>query len=218
MTILERVLYAVKLGALGSVMFLFICLGIAILRISSDVNKISTSTQQTLAQVQASLQGIQKDVDNIQVMANATLFQAEEVLHHSDILIATENQAQKQQLARVNGVLDQLQVTVKNVDDSQKVITASATKALDTLPGVTKQLQATLVSTQANLDDLQVTVKQSQVLMKNSSDTMEHVSGITADMQTEVHKFVYPPPSPWYQRYVLGPIKLGIRMVTIPIR
>jgi hypothetical protein len=44
-----------------------------------------------------------------------------------------------------------------------------------------------------------------------------NVSRATSDAEHEIHKFVYPPPRPWYDKYIIDPLKMGMRMLTIPL-
>jgi hypothetical protein len=56
------------------------------------------------------------------------------------------------------------------------------------------------------------------LLALHLDDTSESLSEMMADTAHEVHKFVYPPPRKWWQRYFTDPGKVAARLITIPIR
>jgi len=102
-------------------------------------------------------------------------------------------------------------ILVNTANASLLSLTESVNKALGPVPPLLDQ-------TRENLLLLEATEEQLTPLAKNTSDTMEHVSGITADTQYEIHKFVYPPPQPWYDKYIINPAKIIFHMLTIPLR
>ena len=150
-------------------------------------------------------------------MTNATLFQAEEVLHHTDVYIATAQQGEKHQLAQLDALIVQAQTTVQGIDASQKTVASDLDVTLHQTTQTIQDLQPLAAQLTATTKSLQDTIQLTQPILKNSNDILGHVNGISADAQTEVHNLVYPPPKPWYEK-VWGVTKLALRMLTIPLK
>ena len=207
----------VKLLIAVSVIFAATSFGILCLRVSSAATKVATSTTQTLTSVQSSVATIQKDVDNIQVMANTTLFQAEEVLHHTDVYIATAQSAQKHQLQQLDELIAKTSSTVEGLNESQRAVSDNLNATLQQTTKTVQDLQPLVGQLTNTTKSLQETVELTQPILKNSNEILSHVNGISADAQTEVHNLVYPQPKPWYAK-VWGVTKLALRMLTIPLK
>ena len=154
-----------------SAMFFLISAGVLCIHITTAVDQVSASTQKTLAQVS-------KDADDLKVMANATLFQAEETLHEVSDMARTEKAAQKTQLVKVNEVLDQLTLTVQHVDTSQAQVSASVAATLQSVQPVMVQTQATLIQVQATVKGVDTVVQD-----PNIPATLFRINGIMSNLQ-----------------------------------
>jgi 50S ribosomal subunit-associated GTPase HflX len=112
--------------------------------------------------------------------------------------------------------MNDLDTLVKNLDASQKDVVANVNQTLTGVQSTVASVTPVMVQTQKDLADLEPVIAQTQALMVQATDTTTNISKTTADIATEIHKYVYPPPQKWYQK-IWGPIKLGIHMLTVPI-
>src|SRR5208337_398930 len=94
-----------------AIIFALVSIGCFFLRLSYSLKSITVQTND-------SLRSIAKDADDLKGLAGAALFQAEEVLHHTDQVLEAERLAQAGQTKRVNKALDQLTVTLADIDRS----------------------------------------------------------------------------------------------------
>lgn len=196
--------------------FALICIGLFFLQLRSATKHVDAQVTTTLASVQENLTKVSGDVHDVKEMLNATLFQAEEVMHHADILVATESKAQASQLAHVNAVLTQLQATVTSLDDSQKRIADSVTTAVNTIPGVVVQLQQTLGEVQNTVAKTGQTVEALTKLETDLDPTVQHINATTGHLDSiasSLDKVVLnaTKPQPWYKKmigYLWAPIKI----------
>jgi DNA repair ATPase RecN len=184
--------------------FFFVVLSLAVVCLTWDIHT------QIVPQVVTSIEQVTKDADDLKVMTNAAIFQAEEVLHHTDELLAVERTAQREQLTKTDKVLDQLADTLANIDRN----TAASLQSIPPLLDQTKQTLQGTVTLQAQLEK---NLKDLEPAEREVSDIAVNLSNTTADVQHEVHKLVYPPPRKWYQKYLLDPLKIGLHLITIPV-
>lgn len=210
-----------KLLLIVSVVFAVVSCGIFFLRLSSDMKQITASTlkteaaiQTTLAPLPATLQqttAAMTDLDRTIQIAGGTLNIARDTLKKEQSTLEAAN------TATVKSMTD-LDMLVINLDGSQKDVVKGVAQTLAAVQATTSSVIPVMEQTRANLATLQPAIVEVNALLKNTTSTMSHVDGATADIQTEIHKFVYPPPRPWYDKYIVDPIKLGARMLTIPLR
>ncbi len=71
-----------------SAAFCLVTIGVFFLHLTKAIDHTALSIQQSLAQ-------LTKDADDVKVMANAALFQAEETLHEVSDMARTEKSAQR---------------------------------------------------------------------------------------------------------------------------
>jgi hypothetical protein len=110
-----------------------------------------------------------------------------------------------------------LDTLVANLDVSQKEVTANLQETLVFVQKTSQSAIPVMQQTQKDLADLEPVIQQSQELLKQTTDTMNHVSGATQDVQTEIHKFIFPPPQPWYKKYIFNPLRIVTKMITVPV-
>lgn len=183
-------------------------------KISTD--KVAQSIVETADSTQNTMISVSGDVKDIKEMTNATLFQAEEVLHHADELLASEGKAQSAQLKRLDITLTQLQTTLKNVDESQQKIASAVTNELDALPSVTTQLQSTMKETQNTVAAAGKAIESLKTLEDNLEPTVQHINETTGNldkMSASLNSVIQnaTKPQPWYKKlwgYVYTPIKI----------
>jgi uncharacterized membrane protein len=186
--------------------------GLLLHRLSVDSSKITASVQATLVSVKTTADNLQATITDI----NRTIQSVDGVVHivrvdlkeEHDTLVATNRETLQ--------AMNDLDTLVKNLDISQKEVVVSTNQVLRAVQGSTEAVSPVLQQTQKDLADLEPVIAQTQVLMKNSSDTMGNVSASTADIAHEIHKYVYPPTQKWYQK-IWGPLKLALHMITVPI-
>ena len=199
--------------ATASVMFLSIALGSLALELRSDAKKVTASVQQTLVASQTTIQNLNTTVTalerTVKIAGGAINIVRDDLRDESTTLVA----ANKSTLQ----AMTDLDVLVKHADASQLQIVTSVQQTLKSVQETTAAVIPVMQATQKNLETLQPVIAQAQVLMKNSSDTMSNVSKSTADVATEIHRFVYPPPAKWYQKYIFSPAKILMHMVTVPV-
>lgn len=210
-----------KLLIAVSVIFCVTSLGIFFLQLRSDTKKVSTQAVTTLqlvqTQVQTEVPRLNQTLNNVDAtvtdlrrtieIAGGTLNIARDTLKKSQQTNLATLQSIQQLVAQGQPVLKQTQDTMLSaqhtMEETQKTIA---------------DIQPVLKETQSTLSQLGIVTQKLQPAADSLSGTMAHIDGITQDAQTEIHKFVYPPPQPWYDKYIINPVKLGMRMLTIPLR
>ncbi len=210
---LNRLWLSIRIVLALSAVFLIVSTGVLMLRLSSDSKAITSSVQQALGSVQITLQHTDAAVTDARrtlEIAGGTLNIARETLKKEQGSIQQANAATVQSM-------QDLDALIKNLDSNQAQITAGSVDALKSIQTATSSITPVMQQTQKDLETLQPVIEKSQELLNNSTDTMAHVSGTTQDIQTEIHKFVYPPPRKWYQKYITDPVRFGLKMLTVPL-
>jgi hypothetical protein len=100
---------------------------------------------------------------------------------------------------------------VQSLDQTQKQAGVSIAETSAALVPVMQQ-------TREDLAQLEPAIRQVTPLLERTTDIAVNVSNATADVEHEIHKFVYPPPRKWYQKWLLDPLKTAAHLVTIPVR
>jgi chromosome segregation ATPase len=199
-----------------SLMFCSISVGIFFLRLASDTKQIAQSVQQTAVQIQTTTKDVDEymtatlnSVQGVSETAASTLNDIDNTIQNEQASIKAANQA------TVKAMQD-LDTLVVNADASQKQVIASVQATLTAVQKTTESVLPVMDQTHKDLAALEPAINQIQPLLQQSTDTMTHVSQATADISTEIHKYVYPQPQKWYQK-LWGVTKLGMHMLTYPL-
>lgn len=209
-----------KLLIAVSVVFCMASLGIFFLQLRSDTKNVSNQTVTTL-------QAIQSDVDKEVPRLNQTLDNLDSTVTdlRRTIQIAggtlniardTLRKSQETNLEILKSVQELTAQGAPVLQQTQDTM-ASAQKTVEETQKTIEEFQPVLQQTQTTLTDLDIETKKLQPAADSLSVTMGHIDGITQDVQTEIHKFVHPPPKPWYSKYIIDPLKIGLKMLTIPL-
>jgi len=169
-----------------------LCLVIAkaVTKIQGDIHSTAISLQRTAASTQSTM----ADTRRVLQIAGGTL----------NIARDTMRDEQKNFKAESDAVLQ----TTRNID----ALVAQATVTLQSVPPLMASSQETMQKMGAVMDGV------NQVITGPVQSTMKHVDGVTADVQTEVHKLVYPAPRKWYQKYIIDPITIAGHLLTYSIK
>lgn len=167
--------------------FFLVTAGVLCLHVATAVDQVSASTQKTLAQVS-------KDADDLKVMTNATLYQAEETLHEVSDMARTEKMYQTKQLASVDRVLSQLSITLQHVDASQADVAASVSSTLKTVQPVMGQTQATLAQVQSTVKSMDTVIQDPNIpaTLAHVNGTMNNLQDTTASVNAYVKRITTP--------------------------
>jgi len=154
-----------------------------------------------------------------------------------EAVIALERDAQKRQTEEVNKTIADVHDLVIHTDLqlNQKdglIPTASTALALETvaldnllkesgksLETLTAAGNSTLDAGTGALDTFRTRLTDPRIdeIVGNLQTTTFEFAGTTTDVHTELHKFVYPPPRKWWQKYGTDPLKFAAHLITIPI-
>ena len=121
------------------------------------------------------LNQITQDAQDMRQMTNAAMFQAEEVLHHSDELIVIEKEASRRQIAETDETVAQLRDTLAHIDASQANVEKSVTSALAPVAPLLDQTSSTLSEAERLEEQMQENLK-----ILEPAET--HVNTITANL------------------------------------
>ena len=194
------------LGVAGVVALM--ALTVLLVALTQDADKLTVSTQAvmtnttgTLAKVDATI----TDARRVLLIAGGTLNIARDTMRDQQKTVKAESQA----------ILD----TTRNVNAAVRHIDANSATAFNqlgvSLQGLTPVMAAateTLTKTGKTVDSLNAVVNGPVM------GTLTNVQGVTADVQTEVHRFVYPPPRKWYQKYIIDPAKIAGHLLTYSVK
>lgn len=207
-------LQSLKISLEISAVFMMLSAGALLLQLRSESIKVTASLQSTLSKTQVVLNHLDEDVTT----ANSVLRTANGAINNARDILRDEKASIKEANDQTIETMDNLDKLVQSLDVSQKEIATNVADTLKTIQATTASVAPVMNQAQRDLADLEPVIEQTRVTMQNTADTMAHVSGVTADVQAEVHKLVYPPPQKWYQKYILSPMKIGLKLFTIPIK
>ena len=200
-----------------SAIFCLTTLGVLFLNLSIETKTITASLLQTSATIQKTT----KDVDEY---ATATMNSVQGVmevtsgtLNDIDTTVENEQTSIKQANQSTVKAMQDLDILVQNADASQKTVIAAVQQTLTSVQKTTESAIPVMDQTQKDLASLQPVIVQAQEMVKQSTDTMAHISASTADIETEIHRFVFPPPQPWYKKYIWNPVKMASHVLTVPV-
>jgi hypothetical protein len=116
--------------------------------------------------------------------------------------------------------LPDVDTIVEDSDHALKALTLDAHDELTAMQGATEAVHSATDSLTLDFDGLHDRIDDPRIdsILGNVQSTTFELAGTTADIHTEIHKFVYPPPRKWYEKFILDPLKLGAKMLTIPLR
>lgn len=187
-------------------MFLMVSAGMLLLQLRSESLKITASVQQTLGSTQVVLGHIDEDATT----ARTVLRTANGAINNARDILRDEKASIKEANDQTIETMDNLDKLVKSLDVSQKEIVENVADTLKTVQTTTSSVVPVMNQAQKDLASLEPVIEETRIAMDNVSKT-------STDVQTEVHKLVYPPPAPWYKKYIFSPAKILMHMVTVPI-
>lgn len=188
----------------------------ALITVSISALFVASQAKKTLLDIDSSVSQLTRDANDIKQASSSVLKQTQQVLQHTnDVLIAT-SKAQTIQVEKVNVALDELNLTIKNLNDNQVKITQDIHTTALTIPPVMDQTRQLLAETQNTMSQTTVAVKSLNSLEENVLPTVIHMNGtashldsISASLDAVVKDATKP--KPWYRKivgYVWAPIKI----------
>ena len=100
--------------------------------------------------------------------------------------------------------------TLGHVDDLIVSFNQSQRDASMAIQRTSAAVIPVMTQTATDLKALEPAIQQGTAIASN-------LNGATADVAQEIHKFVYPPPRKWWQRWVTDPAKVAAHLITIPL-
>jgi hypothetical protein len=119
--------------------------------------------------------------------------------------------------AQTLATLQHVDGLVVSLDASQEEAAGAIVATAEAIQQDSDALAPVLQQTQADLHALEPAIEQVAPLLRAGTDVAVNLSQATADVQHEIHQFVYPPPRKWWQRYFTDPAKVAAHLLTIPI-
>lgn len=169
-----------------SLIFLCLSVGILALRLSATFSSLGIETNSTLTQ-------IRKDADDLKQMTSATLFQVGDASHEVAEM-AREQKGYWQQsaeqttaaLKKTNQVLDQLTLTIKNVDASQAAIAGNVNQSLARIPPVLLQAEESLKETKTTLTETRAVIDSMNKVIQDPGipATLAHVNEVSGHLDS----------------------------------
>ncbi len=169
-----------------SLIFLCVSIGILALRLAATVSSVGAETNSTLQQVR-------KDADDLKQMTSATLFQVGDASHEVAEMAREQKDSWRQSavqtadaLKKTNTVLDQLNLTVQNLDHSQAEIAANVNHSLESIPTVLAETRAALLETQNTIVKIGRTVDGMDLVIQDQDipATLTHVNETAAHLDS----------------------------------
>jgi chromosome segregation ATPase len=192
---------------------IFLCLsgGILALRLSGTMSSVGKEANSTL-------QSLRKDADDLKQMTSATLFQVGDASHEVAEMAREQKDSWQQSaeqttaaLRKTNQVLDQLTLTIKNVDASQAAITGNVNQALGAIPLVLTEAQKSLTETQKTLTETRAAIDSLNKVIQdpNIPQTFAHVNEVSGHLDSmsnslDVAVKRWTKPTPIWKSLVLG--------------
>jgi hypothetical protein len=181
-------------------------------------------------------------IDQLAVKATIVVDRSKEVVNQASEVVALMNLASRQTAAyytrgilQANDIerdsryvldhlgrktLPELDTIVTDSDNALKALTLDTHDELLAMQGATEAVHSATDSLTLDFDDLHSRIDDPRIdsILGNVQSTTFELAGTTADIHTEIHKFVYPPPRKWWQTWIVDPVKIGAKMLTIPLR
>jgi hypothetical protein len=195
----------VKLIVASSLVFVLICIGILVLHVNKTLTKFDAAL--------AAVDNTRKSVDDLLVQATTLIIDADDAATKESKVLDNVNSTVTKTLTDVDNSV--LAITKSQTDITLHTVQSvdAATDAIKGLQKVTDSTSGLLASATGTVDDLRKQVdnpaipqtftnvaaltKQSVELAKQSTDTMQHLSGTTGEVQQAVHSYLHPT---WPQR------------------
>lgn len=100
--------------------------------------------------------------------------------------------------------------TLVNFDASQK----QASRAIQ---DTSAALLPVMDQTRRDLAALEPAIGQMTPLLQQGTGIATNLNKTTADVQFEAHKLIFPPPRPWYDKYIFDPLRIAAHVVTYSV-
>ena len=169
-------------------------------------------------QTQASEIELQKTAGAVLAHMDATVTDLDRTVQIAGGAIGEARKIERDNRSEIAAVNHQTVLTMQHVNELIQSIDASQKQAASSIAQTSGSMVPVIQQAQRDLADLQPAIQQVTPLLQRTTDIAVNLSNTTADVQHEIHKFVYPPPRKWYQKYFLDPAKTLAHLVTIPVR
>lgn len=194
---LTKVKTLTTITVLCAVSFLCFRLAVEAHRITGDIHTTAISIQRTAASTQTTM----ADARRLLQIAGGTLNVARDTMRDEQKNVKAEADAVLLTTDNINNLVIQLSQTAAKADET-----------LSSVPPLMSTANETIAKMGATMDGV------NQVITGPVQSTMKHVDGATADVQTEIHRFVYPPPRPWWEKYIIDPAKIAGHVLTYSVK
>src|SRR5271165_106226 len=161
-----------------------------------NVASTSVYVQKTLTHLDATV----TDLDRTVQIAGGAINEARRIERDNRGELAAVNHATLATLQHVDSL-------VVSFDESQAQTSLAIQRSSAGLVPVISEAEA-------DLSELRPAIAQMTPLLQRSTEVAANLGAATADVEHEIHKFVYPPPRKWYQRYLLDPLKTAAHLIT----
>lgn len=148
---------------------------------------------------------------------NATLTDLDRTVQIAGGAINEARQIERDNRKEIGQVNQQTVATLQHLDALIVSIDATQKTAGESIASTSSAIGPVMEQTRKDLADLEPAIQQVDPLLLRLTDVAVNLSNSTADVAHEIHKFVYPPPRKWYQKYILDPTKFVAHMLTIPL-
>jgi hypothetical protein len=179
----------------------------------ANLDSIETEITKTLTIIQTDLNAIHGSAKQI----NGMITDIDRTVQIAGGVLNITRQIERDNRTDLQASNTQTLSTLKHVDGLVVSFDASQKQAAQSIEQTTAALIPVMWQTQRDLAALEPSIQQSTPLLAQATAVTSNANKITADMATEIHKFVYPPPRKWYQKYIFDPVKTMIHLITIPI-
>lgn len=193
-----------------SLIFCATSIGIFFIHLDSSTKKITASIQQTATTVQQTTKDVDEYTTSTLNDMQGVLEVAGDTLNEIQMTVKNEQKSIQEANKETISTMQNLNTLILHLDANQDQVTLSLQQTLKSVQETTAATVPVVQQAQKDLADL-------EPILAQANSTMTNVAASTEDIKTEIHKFVYPPPQKWYQKYLLSPLKLGLHMLTVPV-
>lgn len=197
---------------------LFICfvlaaIGVGFVIADLDTHAVLADSDEFVQHANALMMRVQTDYEFEQRSLGSVLNNASIATRQAAIFAVEE----REQLRKTGLDSDKTVKATRIVIDRAGLLLDHADKQLTGKDGALEQATASLRSLNVDLAALKPSIDRMPQLMDKTTGIAGNLDSSTADIATEIHRFVYPPPRKWYQKYVEDPLKMGLRIITISL-
>ena len=185
-------------------------------------------TRKTLADFDVTIKGGAKDAHSLSqgieytvsmggAQLTSTLTDIRRTVEIAGGVLNVTRQIERDNRKDIQAANAQTLTTLQHVDGLVVSFDASQKQASRAIQDTSAALLPVMDQTRRDLAALEPAIGQITPLLQQSTEIAGNLNKTTADVQFEAHKLIFPPPRPWWDRYIFDPLRIAAHVVTFSV-